>query len=116
MAQEYRRKITSVSLVNYHFIWCPMYRRRVLGSPVRARLETLFQEVLSELGCEVLALEVMPDHIRLFVNCPPTLTPCQVMFRVKGRSARVLRQLPTLWTRSDFVATAGNVSSDTIRH
>lgn len=123
MAQGYRRKITSVSLVNYHFIWCPKYRRRVLGSPVRARLETLIQEVLSGLDCEVLALEVMPDHVHLFVNCPPTLAPCQIMFHIKGRSARVLRQefsrlrqLPTLWTRSYFVATAGNVSSDTIRH
>jgi putative transposase len=61
----------------------------------------------------------MADHVHLFVNCPPTLAPCEIIFRVKGWSSRVLRQefphlprLPLLWTRSYFVGTAGNVSSD----
>jgi len=123
VVQEYRRRTTSVSLINYHLIWCPKYRRQVLDGPVNERLETLIRETLAKLDCEALALEVMPDHVHLFVNCPPTLAPCQIMFHIKGRSARVLRQefphlrrLPTLWTRSCFVATAGNVSADTIRH
>ncbi|HEC34630.1 MAG TPA: IS200/IS605 family transposase [Chloroflexi bacterium] len=123
MAQEYRRKATSVSLINYHFVWCPKYRRQVLGDAVKARLEALIRDVLAELHCEALALEVMADHVHLLVNCPPTLAPCQIIFRVKGRSSRVLRRefphlrrLPSLWTRSYFVATAGNVSADTIRH
>ena len=65
----------------------------------------------------------MADHVHLFLSCPPTLAPCQIVFRVKGRSSRKLRQeiphlrrLPSLWTRSYFVGTAGNVSADTIRH
>lgn len=123
VAQEYRRKTTSVSLINYHFVWCPRYRRQVLGGPVKVRLETLVRETLAELDCEALALEVMADHVHLFANCPPTLAPCEIIFRVKGRSSRVLRQelpnlrrLPSLWTRSYFVATAGNVSADTTRH
>ena len=118
-----RRKTTSVSLINYHFVWCPKYRRKVLNGPVKERLEALVRETLAELDCEVLALEVMPDHVHLFANCPPTLAPCQIIFRVKGRASRVLRQefphlrrLPPLWTRSYFVATAGNVSADTIWH
>ena len=130
VVQEYERRTTSVSLINYHFIWCPKYRRQVLDGPVNERLETLMRETLAKLDCEVPALEVMPDHVHLpstgsgrrFVNCPPTLAPCRIMFHIKGRSARVqrqefphLRRLPTLWTRSYFVATAGNVSADTIR-
>lgn len=81
------------------------------------------RETLAELDCEVLALKVMVDHIHLFVNCAPTWAPCQIMFRVKGRSSRILhqefpqlRRLPSLWTRSYFVGTAGNASADTIRH
>jgi putative transposase len=121
--QGYRHKTTSVSLINYHFVWCPRYRRQVLGGKVKRRLEMLIDEVAATLECEILALEVMADHVHLFLSCPPTLAPCQIVFRVKGRSSRRLRQefpplrrLPSLWTRSYFVGTAGNVSADTIRH
>jgi putative transposase len=121
--QAYRRKATSVSLINYHFVWCPKYRRQVLGGAVKMQLETLIGQVATELDCEVLALEVMADHVHLFLSCPPTLAPCQIVFRVKGRASCILRQecphlrrLPSLLTRSYFVGMAGNVSADTIRH
>jgi putative transposase len=85
------------------------------------RLDVLIQEVAAELDCRVLALEIMPDHLYLFLSAPPTLAPNQIVRRIKGRSSRVLRQefphllrLLSLWTRSYFVSTAGNVSSQTI--
>jgi putative transposase len=122
MAQEYRHKTTSVSLINYHLIWCPKRRRRVLVNAVQVRLDGLIREVAAELDCTVLALEIMPDHLHLFLSAPPTLAPNQIVRRIKGRSSRVLRQefphllrLPSLWTRSYFVSTAGNVSSQTIQ-
>jgi len=123
MVQAYRRKTTSVSLINYHFVWCPKYRRKMLDGPVKTRLETLIREVAVDLDCTILALEVMADHVHLFLSCPPTLAPCQIVSRVKGHSSRKLRpeflplrRWPSLWTRSYLVGTAGNVSADTIRH
>jgi REP-associated tyrosine transposase len=122
MAQEYRHKTTSVSLINYHLIWCPKRRRRVLVNAVQVRLDGLIREVAAELDCTVLALEIMPDHLHLFLSAPPTLAPNQIVRRIKGRSSRVLRQefphllrLPSLWTRSYFVSTAGHVSRQTIQ-
>lgn len=122
MAQEYRHKTTSVSLLNYHLIWCPKRRRRVLVNAVQVRLDGLIREVAAELDCTVLALEIMPDHLHLFLSAPPTLAPNQIVRRIKGRSSRVLRQefphllrLPSLWTRAYFVSTAGHVSSQTIQ-
>ena len=122
MAQEYRHKTTSVSLLNYHLIWCPKRRRRVLVNAVQVRLDGLIREVAAELDCTVLAVEIMPDHLHLFLSAPPTLAPNQIVRRIKGRSSRVLRQefphllrLPSLWTRSYFVSTAGHVSSHTIQ-
>lgn len=122
MAQEYRHKTTSVSLINYHLIWCPKRRRRVLVNAVQVRLDGLIREVAAELDCTVLALEIMPAHVHLFLSAPPTLAPNQIVRRIKGRSSRVLRQefphllrLPSLWTRSYFVSTAGHVSSQTIQ-
>jgi putative transposase len=122
MNQDYRHTTTSVSLINYHLIFCPKRRRKVLVNAVKVRLDSILREVLTELDCTVLALEIMPDHLHLFVSAPPTLAPHQIVRRIKGRSSRILRQefphllrLPSLWTRSYFASTAGNVSSQTIQ-
>lgn len=122
MGQDYRRTRHSINLVNYHFVWIPKRRRPVLRGEIARRLREITYEVLKEHDCSILALEVMPDHVHLFVNAHPDLAPNQIVRYVKGRSARMLRQefpklckLPSLWTRSYFVSTAGNVSSQTIQ-
>ena len=119
---RYRRKTTSVSLINYHFVFCPKRRKKVLINDVAKRLEEIIYQKADELDSDVLALEIMPDHVHLFISCPPTIAPHQVMFRLKGASSRILRQefphllkLPSLWTRSYYCGTAGQVSSETIK-
>lgn len=122
MAQDYKHAYTSVFLLNYHFVWIPRRRRRVLKNKVEQSLKRLLKEKAAELQLDILALEIMPDHVHMFVNAPPTLSPNQIMHRLKGYSSRRLRQtfpqlkrMPSMWTRSYFVSTAGNVSSETIR-
>jgi REP-associated tyrosine transposase len=121
MGQSYRRKETCVFLINYHLIWCPKRRRRILVGPLKERLERIIRETAPELESEVLALEIMPDHLHLFLSATPQWAPNQLIGRLKAKSARVLRQefpellrMPSLWTRSFFCSTAGNVSSETI--
>lgn len=122
MEQEYRRTNTTVSLINYHFVFCPRYRRKVLVGDVEKRFKELTQQICKELDIEILAMEVMPDHVHLFVNAPPTLSPSDIMAKIKGITSRHLRKefkhlqhLQSLWTRSFFVSTAGHVSSETIK-
>lgn len=122
MSQEYRHGITSVTLINYHFVWIPRRRRKVLKGSIANRLKELIFMVAQDIECKVLALEIMDDHVHLFLNCPPTMSPSDIMFRIKGRSARELRKefpdplmkMPSMWTRSYFCSSAGNVSSATI--
>jgi putative transposase len=121
MAQEYRHKHTSVSLVSYHFVWIVRRRRKVLTGSVKQRLDVLTHDTARELDCEVLNLAIEPEHVHLFINCPPTLAPSDLIHRIKDRSARFLRlefselmRLPSMWTRAYFVSTAGNVASSTI--
>jgi REP element-mobilizing transposase RayT len=71
---------------------------------------------------KIIAVECDKDHCHLFANAPPTPSPADIMAKVKGVTSRMLRQefehlqhLPSLWTRSYFVSTAGNVSSETIK-
>jgi len=122
MGQSERHANTSVSLINYHVVWTPRRRRRVLVGPIADRLQALLVEQAAVVDCRVIALQVMPDHVHLFINAPPTLAADQIMFRLKSYTARVLRQefpnllkLPSMWTRSYYVSTAGNVSSETVR-
>jgi putative transposase len=122
MSQEYKHKYTSVYLINYHFVWIPRRRRPVLTGQIAERLRQLLEIKTKELGMEILALEIMPDHVHLFVSCPPNISPDQIMFRLKRYTARILRKeyplllkLPSMWTRAYFVSTAGNVSSETIK-
>jgi putative transposase len=122
MKQGYRSKETCVFLVNYHLIWCPKRRRKVLVDRVRARLEELIRETAPALECEILALEILPDHLHLFVSATPQWAPSQLVARFTGTSSRILRQefpilrrMPSLWTRSFFVSPAGHVAADTIQ-
>ncbi|CAM3370231.1 IS200/IS605 family transposase [Hydrogenibacillus schlegelii] len=112
-------------LILYHMVWIPKYRRTVLEGPIADRLKEIIQETAKERGWEIIAMEVMPDHVHLFASVPPTIRPADVVKVFKGVSARkLLLEFPhlqkrtgrgTLWAPSYFMATAGNVSAETIR-
>jgi putative transposase len=93
----------------------------VLTGPVGKRLEELIRDKVDELDGEVVALEIQPDHVHLFAGFLPTLAVRQIMQRIKGATSYTLRRefpflksrLPSLWTRSYYVGTAGNVSAET---
>jgi len=96
-------------------VWCPKYRRRVLGGRIEERLKDLIREVVDEKGAWLVEMEVMPDHVHLLVEVDPQYGIHRLVKAIKGRSSRVLREefphlksrLPTLWTNSYFVATVG---------
>lgn len=123
MDNEYRRTKTTVSLINYHFVFCPRYRRKIFNIPgVEDRFKELTADECARLQIEVLAMECHIDHAHLFLSCLPTMSPSDIMHQLKGATSFVLREefpqlakMPSLWTRSFFVSTAGNVSSETIK-
>jgi putative transposase len=111
-----------VFLINYHLIWCPKRRKKVLVGDIKIRLEQIINEVAKEKNIEILALEIMPEHLHLFVSSHPNILIHNLIKAFKGRSSNLLRKeypellkLPSLWTHSYFVSTAGNVSSETIK-
>lgn len=120
---EYRKTNTTVSLLNYHFVFCPRYRRKIfLQAEVEQRFKELVNKICEELQIQVIALECDKDHTHMFLNALPHLSPADIMAKIKGVTSKKLREefphlqhLPSLWTRSYFVSTAGNVSSETIK-
>ena len=108
--------------MTYHFVWCPKFRRKVLVGAVGADLASLIRAKARELHCEIVALEIMPDHVHLFLKAPPTHAPQHIANQMKGYTSHELRKkfpalksMPSLWSRSYYVGSAGAVSTATIQ-
>lgn len=123
MINEYRHTNTTVSLINYHFVFCPRYRRKIFLIPhVEDRFKELVKIKCDELAIKIIAIECDKDHVHIFLNSFPSLSPSDIMQQIKGYTSKILRnefdelsKMPSLWTRSYFVSTAGNVCSKTIK-
>ena len=123
MENKYRKTQTTVSLINYHFVFCPRYRRKIFLIPnVEDRLNHIVKYICEDMDVKIIAMECDKDHVHMFLNCLPILSPTDIMQKIKGVSSRVLRdefvelnKMPSLWTRSFFISTALNVSSETVK-
>ena len=123
MENKYRKTKTTVSMINYHFVFCPRYRRKIfLIEGVEKHFKELVNTISKEMNLEIIALECDIDHVHLFINAKPTISPSKIMHHLKGKTSRIIRKefdelnkMPSLWTRSYFVSTAGEVSSETIK-
>ena len=109
----------------YHVVLCPKYRKSILIGSIADETKYLIEGICLERNWPVLALEVQPDHIHLFVSIPPSTSVADAVKILKGSTARKLfvkfpelkKQLwgGHLWSPSYYVGTAGNVSSETIQ-
>jgi putative transposase len=119
---EYKHSKHHIYLLNYHLIWCPKRRKKVLVNKVKDRLKQIIEKKADDLNIEIIAFEIMPDHIHIFISSYPTIPVHKIVKEFKGVSSNILRKefpyllkMPSLWTHSYFVSTAGNVSSETIK-
>ena len=112
-------------LIQYHIIWCPKFRFSVLQENSDATLKQILQKICDNYGYKIKALEVMPDHIHIFVDVPQTVAPCDVVRTLKSISAiELFKEYPklkqfyarcgVLWLRGYFVSTVGHISEDTV--
>ena len=120
-AVDYQHDEHWVHLIVYHLVWTPKRRKSVLVNAVATECRALIERKCSERHWEILELAIQPDHIHLFVRVQPNISASEVVQECKGLSSRELRlhhkhllRLPSLWTRSFFASTAGNVSTATI--
>lgn len=106
--------------LQYHIVWTTKYRKSVLISDIEADIKNYLLKTLESLDMDVIAMEVMPDHIHLLVNCKPQLRLSDAVKILKGNTARwlflnhpeVKKQLwgGHLWNPSYFVATVSDRS------
>ncbi len=120
---QYETNTGAVHSIGWHIVWCPKYRKRVLVDQVEVRLKELLHQKAEEKNWSIEALEVMPDHVHIFLRTAPDAAPSYIANQLKGFTSHELRnefshlksRLPTLWTRSYFIASVGRVSEATIK-
>lgn len=120
---DYQRDEHRVHLIVYHLVWTPKRRKAILVGSVADDCKALIERKCEERGWTILQLAIQPDHIHLFVRAWPEVSASEIVKECKGLTSHELRakypdlkrRLPSLWTRSFFAATAGNVSQETIQ-
>jgi putative transposase len=118
--------------INYHIIWIPKFRKKILEGKVADVLKNIIEGQCQEMKVEKLALEVMPDHIHLFIGARPTHRPCDIVHKLKGNTSIQLRRyfpelrflgykehygkgFNALWATGYYCGSAGHVSQDAVR-
>lgn len=113
-------------LTQYHIIWCPKFRFSILQNGVDNVLKQIISDICKKYHYTIRAIEVMPDHIHIFIDCPQTVAPCDVVRTLKSISAIQLFKIypklknfyarcGKLWSNGYFVSTVGHINEATIK-
>ena len=112
--------------IQYHFVWIPKYRKRVLQGQIKARIQEMIElcAIINEF--EILELAINPDHVHILLSAKPRYSPAQIMNLIKGGSSRKIRQeFPELeeiywgdsfWADGYFVSTHSVITEDIIKN
>jgi putative transposase len=122
MDDNYQRDEHRIHRIVYHLVWTPKRRKAVLTGDIATDCQALIEKKCSEMGWKILELAIQPDHVHLFVQAWPVTSAAEIVKECKRLTSHelrlkypVLKRLPSLWTRSYFAATAGNVSAEVIQ-
>ena len=114
----YKKQSHVVWKCDYHIVWTPKYRFRVLTGLVKELVEHDIRVLSEWKGCQVLELNVQSDHIHLVISIPPKVSISDLMGTLKGKLAiKLFKSYPQLkrkpywgnhfWARGYFVNTVG---------
>ena len=120
---NYTRKKGIVYKNQFHIIFCPKYRRKVLINGIDDRLKEVFLDIAQKEEIHIKAMEIMPDHVHLFIEFDPRKSLHGVIKALKGRSSNILRnefpelksKIPSLWTRSYFSCSVGHINDKVVK-
>lgn len=121
-----RRASHAVYDTQYHLVWAPKYRKKILVGVVGERVREMLLEIGESYDIVIEELEVSPDHVHIFCSFPPRLSISQVITRFKSLSARaIFREHPQVkrqlwggefWEDGYFVRTVGDkVTAEVIK-
>ncbi len=116
---ETRQSGHAVYRTEYHIVWIPKYRRRILNPGVNGYLAKILPKILETMpGCEIVKCNIQVDHIHVIMVIPPKYAVSDVVGRMKGMTASRLRKKfawlakaywkeNVMWSTGYFVSTIG---------
>jgi putative transposase len=115
---RFRRLSHAIWCCEYHIVWVPKYRYRILKGKVASELKKTIHVYCGRLECEIVELNIQVDHVHLLVKVPPKRSISELMEYLKGKTAiQMFRQFPGLkkklywgnhfWVRGYCVDTVG---------
>lgn len=124
--EQYHRASHCKYLTQYHIIWCPKFRFSVLKDGADETLKNILAGICDRYGYTIKALEIMPDHVHIFVDCPQTVAPCDIARTLKSISAiEMFKEYPqlkrfyaragVLWSAGYFISSVGHISESTVK-
>jgi len=121
---DYRTGSHTKYKIEYHFVWVTKYRYQVLKGDIATRTRELVRQTCAKFEIEIIRGVVSKDHVHVLVSAPPTISPSDIMRRVKGRtSAKLFEEFPHIkkrywgrhfWARGYFCVTAGELTKKMI--
>lgn len=112
--------------IQYHFVWIPKYRKRVLINNVKDRIIQLINQCAEVNSFEILELNIQTNHVHLLLSAKPRYSPAEIMRLIKGGSSKRIREeFPELeeflwgdsfWADGYFVSTHSNITEQIIRN
>ena len=115
---RFRKLSQTLWYCQYHIVWVPKYRFRILTDKVAEEVENCIRAFSEQQGSEVVELNVQADHVHLLALVPPKVSISGYVGTLKGRTAirvfnkfRNLKEKPYwgnhFWARGYCVDTVG---------
>ena len=90
MKNEIKTLSHSTYRCQYHIVFAPKYRRKVIYGKLKTDIGQILRKLCEEKKVEILEAEAMPDHIHMLVSIPPYLSIAQFMGFLKGKSTLMI--------------------------
>ena len=116
---------TSVYNIGYHIVWSVKYRQEIIRGDIEKSLKEILYYIALEKGFCIKEIELMPDHVHVFVTAKPKVSPSYIYKMLKGISGRRLfikhsaikKKLwkGHIWNPSTYIETIGHISEDIVK-
>jgi len=71
----------------YHIVWVPKYRFRILTGPVAKEVNRCIRAFSEQQSAEIVELSIEIDHVHLLALVPPKVSISNFVGTIKGRTA-----------------------------
>ena len=115
--ETYKQLAHTTYLCNYHVVFCPKYRFRILRGRIGERVRDWIRRICEWKQVEIIEGHVSSDHVHLVLSIPPKYAVSEIVGTIKGRAAiRIFKEVPDVrkkywgrhfWARGYFVSTIG---------